>query len=482
MQPEISLDPEDWEEFRALGHEVLDDMINFLKNIRDQSVWQPIPKDQKELFQSSAPKEGAALESIYQEYMNNFFPYSMRCAHPHFWGWVRSNGVPSTLISELISNTINANCGGGEHTAVYLERQIINWIKEVLSYPSDASGLLVSGCSVANFIGLSIARNTKAGYDILKEGVKANEQRLLFYGSEEMHISIDKALQMMGVGCDSLRKIPVDEKFEIRTDLLRERIRKDIDNGFKPICIVANAGTTNTGAIDNIQQIADIAEEFDLWVHVDGAFGVWSKLSKTMKDKMEGLERVDSVAFDLHKWMYIQYEAGCILVKNKEKHYKSFAVIPDYLEHKQKGLAVGEYWPSEYGLQLSRKDRALKIWMAFKEHGVEKLARMIDQNIQQAKYLTDIIEQESELELLSPTSMNIVNFRFNNTSADEENLNRINEEIVIGLQEKGNFVPSTTKINGKSSIRLAIVNHRSKREDFKLFVQEVLKKSKQFSY
>ncbi|MHA1828469.1 MAG: pyridoxal phosphate-dependent decarboxylase family protein [Candidatus Heimdallarchaeaceae archaeon] len=474
MNLEETLDPDDWEETRKIGHAILDDMIDFLSNVRNCPVWKAIPEQTKRFFQSPVPKVGENLNQIYNEIRKNFLPFPMGCFHPRFWGWVRSNGIPTTLLAEIITAALNSNTGGGEHATIYLEKQVLDWIKEILGYPKESSGLLVSGCSMANFIGLATARNSKAGYNIIEKGIKASEKKLMFYGSVEMHSSIDKAMQLLGLGYDSLRKIPVNERFEIEIDILRKTIKEDIEKGYKPICIIANVGTINTGAVDDVSSLANLAEEYDLWLHVDGAFGVWSKISSSLAHLTVGLEGADSIAFDLHKWMYFQYEAGCVLVKNKKEHHEAFSLIPDYLEHKQRGLAGGEFWPEEYGVQLTRKDRALKIWMGIKEHGLEKFGRLVEQNIQQAKYLTDLIKQEPKLEVLAPTSMNVINFRFNDGQRNADALDRLNDEIILRLQEKGEVMVGGTKIKGKVSIRVAIVNHRSKKKDFNFLVTKII--------
>ncbi|MHA2306371.1 MAG: pyridoxal phosphate-dependent decarboxylase family protein, partial [Candidatus Hodarchaeales archaeon] len=401
-------------------------------------------------------------------------PYPLGNIHPRFWGWVYGTGTPFGVLAGILSSTLNSDTGGGEHILSYVESQVIEWTKDILEYSSDASGILVSGCSMANFIGLTVARNIKAGYDIINEGVRANEKKLLFYGSKETHVSIDKALQLLGLGINSLRKIPCNEKFEIDTKKLRETIEKDIRSGYKPVCIIGNAGTVRTGAVDDFQTLANLAEEFDMWFHIDGAFGVWCKLSSTSKYLVEGIERADSIAFDFHKWMYMQYEAGCVLVKSRKDHRSSFSLTPDYLAQQTRGTASGDLNFSDFGLQLSRGDRALKIWMSIKEHGIKKYGRLIEQNIQQARYITELIKKQKNLELLAPTSMNIVNFRYNNRQIDTPILNKVNKEIVLQLQEKGIAVPSSTKLAGNYSIRLGITNHRTKKEDFDVLIKETL--------
>lgn len=474
MASEESLDPENWENLRILGHKMLDDMLDYLRDIRDQPVWQPIPKEIKLKFRAPLPKEGQDREKIYKEFKENIFPYPLGNAHPCFWGWAVGNGTPFGVLAEMLAATMNPNLGGGEHIANYVENQVIEWAKDVFGYGPNASGILVSGGSIANYIGLAVARNKKAGYDIKKEGLRKSNKELLIYGSEEMHNSIDKAIHLLGFGINSLKKIPVNDNYEIRIEKLKETIEADIKAGFKPICIIGCAGTINTGAVDNLDNLADLAREFDMWFHIDGAFGAWCKLSPEIGDIVEGIERADSIAFDFHKWMYMNFEAGCVLIRNREDHFETFNLTADYIAHQDRGVGSGDIWYGFYGPQLSRGFRALKIWMSIKEHGINKYGRLIYQNIKQARYLTKLIEKEYSLELLAPTTLNIVNFRYNDGKSNANTLNKLNEEILYQLQEKGIAVPSSTTINGNFAIRVAIVNYRSKQEDFDMLINSVL--------
>ncbi|MHA2037514.1 MAG: pyridoxal phosphate-dependent decarboxylase family protein [Promethearchaeota archaeon] len=481
MTPELTLDPKNWEDLRILGHKMLDEMVEHLKSIRQQPVWQQVPEEVKAKFKMPIPVEPQDRKNIYQEFKDLILPYPLGNIHPRFWGWVAGSGTPFGMLAEMLTATMNTNVAGEEQIANYVETQVLNWTKELLGYNLDASGLLVSGASIANLIGLTVARNTKADYDIIKNGVQAKEKDLLFYGSTEMHGSIDKSIQLLGLGLNSLKKIPVNKQFKIDLAVLKETIKADLKAGNQPVCIIGNIGTVNTGAVDDISGLAEIAQQFDLWFHIDGAFGVWCKISPESKNTVEGLEKADSIAFDFHKWMYINYDVGCVLVKNKKFHSEAFNFIGDYTGRLKRGTGSSEIRFSDYGPQLSRGFRALKVWMSIKEHGIDKLGTIIEQNIQQARYLTKLIENDKRLEILAPTEINIVNFRYNDGSIDINALNKLNEELLFQLQERGIAVPSNTMINGNFAIRVAIVNHRSVKEDFKLLVNSVLEIGKKIS-
>ncbi|MFB0544357.1 MAG: aspartate aminotransferase family protein [Asgard group archaeon] len=472
---EETLDPVDWNQMKNLGRQMVEDMMNYLESVRERSVWQPIPKTVKDFFKKPLPQDSEGPNKTYQDFLENILPYPIGNIHPRFWGWVIGTGTPLGMLAEMLAAGMNPNAGGGDHIASYVEMQVIDWFKEIMGFPSTASGLLVSGGSMANLVGLTVARNSKAGFDVRKHGLQTVSQKMAVYGSVETHSSIQKAIELLGLGSDALRKIPVNEAFQIEIERLKVHISKDRENGHHPICIIGNAGTVNTGAFDDLDSLADICEQEDLWFHVDGAFGAWAILSPKLKSLVSGINRADSLAFDLHKWMYMPYEVGCALVKKEEEHRQAFSLTPDYLDHTSRGIGGGERWFSDYGVQLSRGFRALKVWMGIKEHGIRKYGRLIQQNVEQAQYLVKLIQASSELELLAPVPLNIVCFRFVADGLDNSSLNKLNKELLLRLHESGIVAPSYTMIGDKYALRVAITNHRSRREDFDILVKTVLK-------
>jgi glutamate/tyrosine decarboxylase-like PLP-dependent enzyme len=470
---EETLDPKDWEELRTLGHQIIDDMVEYLKNIRKQPVWRPIPLKVKDSFKRSIPLEGQNIHSIYKEIKENIMSYRLGNIHPYFWGWVFGTGTLQGAFGDLIASALNESSGDFEHSATYVENQVIEWVKEMLGYDSQASGLITRGASMANVIGLTVARNVKAGFNLREEGLQSGSSRLIYYGSEEMHSSLQKAIELLGIGNKNLRRIPVTDNFQINLGELKETIRNDKENNYRPICIIGNLGTVNTGAVDDLKTLTDIAKQHDLWFHIDGAFGALTKISPKSSHLSVGIERADSIAFDFHKWMYMNYAAGCVLIKSAKDHYRSFSLIPDYLARETRGVAGGEIWFSDYGFEMSDEFKALKIWMSLKEHGLKKYGRLVGQNIQQAKYLAKLIVKEKNLELLAPVSMNIVCFRYTKDGIDQEKLNELNKEILLQLHERGIAVPSYTILRGLYAIRVAITNHRTRTEDFDFFINAV---------
>jgi len=473
---ERSLDPDDWEGLRSLGHQVLDDMIDYLHSVRERPAWQPLPKQAKTLFEETLPTAASPRDDVYATVKEHILPFPTNNIHPRFWSWVGGTGTPTQLIADMVISAMNSgSLGMDEVASSHVELQLLNWLKLLLDYPEDASGLLVSGGSMANFVGLAVARTHIATYDVRDTGIDVRAHpRLIYYASTEAHSSVKKAIELLGLGAKSLHLIPVRDDFTIDVGALKAAIDSDRKAGHLPACIVATAGTVNTGAIDPLEVLADLAHEEDMWLHTDAAFGGFSKLSNQSRDRVKGLERADSLAFDLHKWLYVQYDCGCVLIQGDKPHRETFSVVPSYLLPAERGLASGPLNFSEYGVQLSRSFRALRPWMALKTEGADRYGEQIEQNIQQAKYLNDKIVADAQLELLAPTALNIVNFRYVGTPNSALDLDKLNAEILLLIQERGIAAPSSTILNGHFSIRVAICNHRSRRSDFDALVDGVI--------
>ena len=468
----VSLDPTSWEETRKLGHKMVDEMMDHLQNIRSEPSWRTIPEVTKEFLKGGIPQTPESIAEIYDEFKKHVLPYPSGNIHPRFWAWVQGTGTPFGVLAEMLAATMNSNTAIGEHSAMYVEQQVLDWCKEMLNYPKTASGILVSGGSMANITALMVARNQQTGTNVRKEGVRSVKGNMVLYCSTETHSCIEKAAEVMGIGSGSVRKIGVDENYRIRLNELAAAIESDIASGNTPFCVVGNAGTVNTGAIDPLDDLLSVCRKYNLWFHIDGAFGALAKMVPEYSEKLKAIEEADSVAFDLHKWMYMPYDVGCTLVRNSGAHRNAYAVEANYLLNHERGLAAGPDPMGNYGLELSRGFKALKVWMSLKEHGIQKYAAAIRQNIAQAFYLGELVAKEERLELLTPVSMNVVCFRYRR---DGLSADRLNKEIVMTLQEQGIASPSSTILGGRYAIRVANTNHRSRKEDFEVLIRETIR-------
>ncbi len=471
-----TLDPSSWPALRALGHRMVDEMMEYLETLRERPAWQPMPDRVRASFGGPAPREPEGAEQAYADFVRNVLPYPTGNIHPRFWGWVMGNGTPLGALTEMLAATMNPNVGGADHAANLVEAQVIEWCKEMTGFDAKASGILVSGGSMANLVALTVARNAKAGFDIRRLGVSAARRPLVaWYASTETHSSVQKAVELMGLGDESFRRMPVNDQYEIDVAALAAAIAADRAAGCQPFCVVGNAGTVNTGAIDDLEALAALCKREQLWFHVDGAFGALGALVPEYHERLRGMDQADSLAFDLHKWMYMPYEVGCVLVRHPDAHRDTFSLTPGYLTHATRGTAAGDVWFSELGPQLSRGFRALKVWMNIKAYGLDTFATLIRENIEQARYLGSLVDAHPELELLAPVPLNIVCLRYVVPGWSDEQLNALNAELLIRLQESGVAVPSNGMLNGRYAIRVANTNYRSRREDFDLLAAETVR-------
>ena len=472
---EQGLDPQDWSELRQLGHRMVDDMIDHLATIAQRPVWQPIPSEVRQRFRTSPPVDGEGAEKAYEDFRRYVLPYAEGNLHPRFWAWVIGAGSGLGMLADMLAAGINPNFGSGDHAPTLVERQVIDWMKQALGFPAESSGLLVTGASMANIIGLAVARHAKAGINVKEDGLFPAPARMMFYGSSETHNSIIKGLQLLGFGKQSFCPIGAGTDFKINIAALQDAISRHKHDGLKPLCVIGNAGTVNTGAVDDLAGLADLCAEHGLWFHVDGAIGAPLAISDSLRPMLRGMERADSLAFDLHKWMQMPYDVGCVLVRDESQHREAFSEAAGYLSRMPRGLCSGERWLSDYGPELSRGFRALKVWMCLKEHGLRKYGELFEQNIEQARYLAGLVESSEELELVARGELNIICLRYRGRVRDEQSLNALNRELLMRLQEQGIAAPSVAILGGKFALRVSICNHRSRSEDFDLFVREALR-------
>lgn len=463
-----SLDPKDWSEFRALAHRMLDEAIDGIANVRVRPVWQPIPDEVRAAVRTDVPREATDLSEVYREFSEHVAPYATGNVHPGFMGWVHGGGTAVGMVAEMLAAGLNANLGGRDHMPIEIERQIVEWMRGLFGFPQGASGIFVTGTSMANLMAVLVARTSALGALARQHGIGNDGALLTAYASKAAHGCISRAMDIAGFGTDALRKIDIDADHRIDVAALRARIAIDREVGFKPFLVTASAGTVDIGAIDDLRALADLCREEGIWFHVDGAFGALAILSPELAPLLEGIELADSIALDFHKWGQVPYDAGFLLVRDGERHRQAFAQPAAYLSREARGLAAGAVWPCDLGPDLSRGFRALKTWFTLKTFGTDRLGAVIARSCALAKYLETRVLAEPRLELLAPVNLNIVCFRYRASDA-------VNRELVADVQESGIAAPSSTILDGKFAIRAAIVNHRTAEMEIDALVSAVLK-------
>ena len=477
----FDMDPE---EIRQIGYQSVDLMVDYFKNIRKGPILaSKTYKQIDELIIEPLPKNEQNPMSVISECQEKIMDNPVKIGHPRLLGWVVASGTVIGAFADGIASAINQNVALSRVAmATSIESLVIDWIKEILDYDSDAVGILLSGGSMANFTALAVARNTKADYNVKNQGMNQDNKNMILYVSEEVHMCIPKAVNMLGIGTNNIRKVKVDQDYRLDPKDLKAKIIEDQNHHKYPFAVVATAGTVNTGAIDPLNDIADICQNYNLWFHVDAAYGGFAALSKNVKPLLKGLNRADSIALDPHKWLFIPYEAGCVLVKNPADIRDTFYMHATYLQAKTPQSPSNEYVDlSDYSLQLSRQFRALKIWMSLKQYGTKKYERIINQNIYLAQYLAALVDESPDFQAITSANLSILCFRYipkdlkqkypgmnqNKQKQISKYLNQLNQEIIEKMVKDPRILISSTVLNDIFVLRVCIVNYRTTKQDIK---------------
>src|SRR5215204_6705851 len=411
--------------------------------------------------------EGRPLDQLISE-CRTVMDLSRHNGHPRFFGYVASPSTPIGAYADLIASALNANitCWRSGPAGTEIERLVVRWLASLIGYDRDAHGLLTSGGSMANMIALLIASRRKLGANTSRQGLWNSGSPITIYASEEVHMSISKAADIIGLGRDNVRGIACDERQRMRVESLRTSIETDLREGLRPFCVVGSAGTVNTGVVDPLSEIADIAGEFDLWFHVDGAYGAPGVLDERKKHLFEGLPRADSVSLDPHKWLYFPVDAGCLLFRDSTAAMAAFNTEDaDYIKtHGYSNEEALAFW--DYGVELSRRFRALKVWLTLQYYGTRRIAEAISEDISLAGYLGEVVSKADDFELLAPVELSICCFRYvpAGTSSEAE-LDQLNERIMGLVQKGGRAYVSNATVNGRFALRACITNFRTTQSD-----------------
>ena len=462
------LDPEDWEVFRAKAHQMLDAAVDQMAGAAEHP-WQPLPED--------LPARYAIGQSgdLVQRLKDDVLPHHGGNIHPRFWGWVQGTGLASDLLASVASVAVNANLGGRCHGANEMERVVIDWARRTMGLPDSASGVFVTGTSQATVLSFQAAR-VRALSDLRRRGQAGH--RLTAYAAAGVHNATSKALELLGIGSENLRSVPLKEG-RMDVNALRRMVQEDRMAGALPFLLVGTAGSVDLGLFDDLNALADTAVEEKLWLHVDGAFGAWTRIAQEpYRSLSNGIGRADSIALDFHKWFYVAYDCGLCLMRREEEHRAAFAARPAYLEGASRGLAGGEPWFCDYGIDLSRGNRAIKVWAALEMFGEEAFGRAITGNCRQAALMAELVAAEPAMELAHPVVSNICAFTARRDLPPEAQ-SRLNSEIAQRLQESGEAVFSTTRVNGIQVLRAAIANHRTRDEDIHEAMKAVKRQAQQ---
>jgi aromatic-L-amino-acid/L-tryptophan decarboxylase len=469
-----TLDPDDWEGMRELSHRMVEDAITRLQGLRDGPVWQPMPDAVRAAFSGPVPTGPSPLEAVYAEVEANLYPYAMGNIHPRFWAWYMGAGNLTGALGDFLAAIDGSNLGGGDTAASLVDAEVTRWIVQMTCFPETASAALVSGGSMANLIGLTAARNAMAGIDLHSDGLADMPQPLRFYASDQVHNCHMKAMNLLGLGGKALVRIPTDAEFRMDPGALRAAIATDRAAGLRPACVIATAGTTNTGSIDPLAELADLCRDEGLWLHIDGCIGALIALTPRYRDLVEGMERADSLALDLHKGLHAPFDVGCIVLRDRAVHRRTFAETAEYLTVATRGIAAAEFL-HDYTPETTRSFRALKVWMMLKHYGTAAFGAIIERNIGQARHLAILIEATPDLEPMAPVVIDIVCFRHDPGGMNEADLRAHNTEIMLRMQESGVAVITDTTIRGRHALRVAICNHRTREEDLDLLLDQVLR-------
>jgi glutamate/tyrosine decarboxylase-like PLP-dependent enzyme len=450
-------------EFREIGHRVVDMLSEYLERIEEKPVFPNVePSVLTQLFAETLPRDPSPPDEVLQELEEKLLPNCTNVGHPGYMGLITPSPSPVAIIADFICSALNQNLGAYTigPAAVAMERRTVRWLTDLAGYDENAGGNLTGGGMMANFIGVKLARDRVSSDRAQHDGV---QQRWAVYASEERHVSVDKAVDAVGLGRSALRALPTDAEFRIRLDALEEAIAEDHARGIRPLCLVGIFGTTNTGAVDPMRALRTIADREGMWLHADAAYGGGMLLSSTWPMRNQGLELADSITIDPHKWFYAPLDAGAILVKDDRRLTASFGIKPSYLTD-ELDRANERYQYYVHSFEQSRRFRGLKVWMSFKRYGASQIAEWIDNNVRQAKHLYSLVASQPEFEAASEPPMSAICIRYRSEGLEEAQSKQLHAEVARRVEQSGKFWISTTELKGKAWFRINPVNFRTRME------------------
>lgn len=446
-----------YEEFREAGHYLVDYIAGYLKNIENKRLFPDInPSELYQLFEEAIPDQPKSLSEIQKTLEEKLIPYSTHVNHPGYMGLITPSPNPAGILADFLASALNQNLGAWSigPSAVVMERKVIRWLNDLIGYDDKAGGNLTSGGMMANFIGIKLGRDWTSNDLAQHDGLQG---KWAAYVSEERHVSVDKAVDAVGIGRNFLRTLPTNEKFQLRIDALEEAIAIDKEKGIKPICIIGLAGTTNLGACDDLETLSLIAKRENCWLHVDAAYGGGMLISNKYPGKLKGIHLADSVTIDPHKWFYAPLDAGAVLVKDHDRLTKSFGIQPPYLTD-QTEQKNERYLFYVHGFEQSKRFRSLKVWMSFHHYGKTQIGNWVDNNIDQAKHLHQIATTENIFESATEPTMSAICIRYKAGEFSKQQLNKLHYDVAARIEAEGQFWFATTEMKGETWFRINPVN------------------------
>lgn len=468
------------EEFLNLGHKSIELAANYLYSIPEQPVFRPMsPAQRQRLLTQEWSATGVDPMSLLDEIGTGILPFAEGNGHPRFFGWINSPPAPVGMLGEFFGAVQGSACDVGDIAALYLEPAVIRWLADLMGWSDgSAMGLLTSGGSVATLTGLAVARQWRAerdGWDVRRDGLAgAGGRRYVIYLSSQTHSSVTKAIELLGLGSSSIHHVGLLADFRMDPAQLADAVEADRRDGKVPFAVVASAGTTNTGAVDPLAEIAGICAEQGLWLHVDGAYGAIGVIHPGLADTYAGLERADSITLDPHKWLSVPIECGCALVRHPELMRRTFSLIPPYLRTEE-GVGVGGP-PSyaEYGVQQTRGFRSLKLWMTLQHMGRDGLREMVMRHVALAHHLSGLIDEAPDLTLMAPVTLSVVCFRYVPPGSwPDDYLDQLNRELEVRVQDDGRVFLTATSLDRRFVLRGCVLHYGTTDEDIRYLVDVV---------
>ena len=462
------------EEFRSAAHSLVGSVADHLAALPSKPVWQPMPEALREqLLGMPLPEDPAVLEELVARTMRDVLPHAMGNGHPAFFGWVNPPPSEAGVMVSLAAAAMNPSVVSGDHADVHLERTVVRWLAELVGFPHEpGAGLLASGGSAATIVCLAGARQRAlagAGHDVRREGL-AGAPQLTAYAPAEAHSCIRRAWELLGLGSNTIREVAV-EGGRLDDSALRTAVAADRERGALPALLVGSAGTVNTGAIDPLEALADVAAAESLWFHVDGAYGAFGVLDSAIAERYQGMERAESLVLDPHKWLGVPVDAGCALVRRGDDLRDAFSLIPPYLRQ-DTDAEIGTF--AEYGPEQTRPFRALKTWATIAALGRAGIVAQVTRANELARELAAMVEREPELELAAEPETSIVAFRARPASCPRDTVEEVNRALPDAIQARGRAFITGTVFDGQETLRACILHPETTEEHLGILIEEVL--------